>query len=100
MAAVTVAEPRVGVLLASGKARAARAAFVDDVLAVVPFVAYDLGVAEAHAELLVEVRSQGKPRGAHDLVIAATAQATRRIVVTADGTAFTDLPGVDVRRHR
>ena len=100
IAAITVAELRVGALLAKGKAAAARAAFVDDVLDAVPVIAYDRSAAEAHARLLVEVRRAGTPRGAHDLLIAATAMATRRSVVTADARAFSDLPGVDVRHHR
>ena len=73
---------------------------MDDVLVVVPVVDYDLVVAEAHAQLLLAVRKQGRPRGAHDLIIAATARATRRTVVTADDSAFVQLPGVAVRGHR
>lgn len=83
-----------------GKAAAARAAFVDDVLAAIPVVAYDTEVAEAHARLLVHVRRHGTPRGAHDLLIAATASATGRTVVTADVAAFLDLPGLEVHGHR
>jgi tRNA(fMet)-specific endonuclease VapC len=60
-------------------------------------IAYDVAVAEAHARLLVEVRRQGTPRGAHDLLIAATATASRRVVVTADARAFANLPDLDVR---
>ncbi|HTW07828.1 MAG TPA: hypothetical protein VME46_09970 [Acidimicrobiales bacterium] len=52
-----------------------------------------------HAELLVAVGRQGRPRGAHDLVIAATARATQREVVSADASAYQDLPGVTVRAH-
>lgn len=100
IAAVTVAELRVGALLARGKAAAARTAFVEDVLSALPVIAYDVAVAEAHARLLVEVRRRGTPRGAHDLLIAATASATGRAVVTADATAFDNLTGLDVRRHR
>lgn len=100
IAAITVAELRVGIELARGKARSARRAFVDEVLAVVPVVAYDENVAESHAVLLAEVRRQGRPRGAHDLFIAATAAATGRAVLTADRSAFDDLPGVAVRMHR
>ncbi len=99
VAAVTVAEMRVGALLATGRRRAARHAYVDDVIASIPVVDYDLAVAEAHARLLAAVRSQGRPRGAHDLVIAASAAATERVVVTADRGAFTDLPEVRVRLH-
>jgi tRNA(fMet)-specific endonuclease VapC len=100
IAAITVAELRVGSLLASGRARTERKAFITDVLAAVPVVDYDLEVAEAHAELLAEVRRQGKPRGAHDLLIAATAKASRRTVVTADAKAFANLGGLEVRHHR
>lgn len=61
---------------------------------------YDLDVAEAHAALLAEVRVKGMPRGAHDLIIAATARHARRIVVTAGASAFRDLSGVETRSHR
>ena len=97
IAAVTIAELRVGALLATGRRRTARRAYVDDVVATIPVLAYDVDVAEAHAELLLEVRTQGRPRGAHDLIIAATAKAFDRTVISADRTAFRDLPGVEVR---
>lgn len=100
IAAITVAELRVGVLLATRRRQAARNSYVDDVIATIPVLHYDADVAEAHAELLVEVRTQGKPRGAHDLIIAATAKAFDRTVVSADDNAFRDLPGVEVSVHR
>ena len=100
IAAVTIAELRVGALLGTRKKGATRTAFVEDVLAAFPVIAYDLAVAEAHARLLVEVRRQGTPRGAHDLLIAATAVASRRTVVTADASAFAGLPDLEVRHHR
>jgi tRNA(fMet)-specific endonuclease VapC len=50
-----------------------------------------------HATLLAHVRRSGRPRGAHDLIIAATAAARDRLVVSTDTTAFADLPGVRVR---
>lgn len=95
-----MAELRVGVLLATGTHRATRVAFFDEVLDVIPVVEYGREAAEAHAELLVHVRREGRPRGAHDLMIAATARATGRTVVTADVDAFADLPGVQTRTHR
>lgn len=100
LAAVTVAELRVGVLLADDEHRSARQSFVDDVLASVAVLDYDLTIAEAHAELLVEIRRQGRPRGAHDLMIAATAKASARTVLSADPNAFSDLTGVDLLAHR
>ena len=100
VAAVTLAELRVGALLASGRRRNQRGAFVNDIRATIPSLSYDSDVAEEHALLLVEVQQQGRPRGAHDLIIAATARATRRTIVTSDTSAFDDLSGVDVRAHR
>jgi tRNA(fMet)-specific endonuclease VapC len=98
IAAVTVAELLVGVELAKGKARRAkREVFVNGILAALPVIAYDDEIARAHAELLVAVRRAGWPRGAHDLMIAATARATGRTVVTGDRSAFSDLPGVVLR---
>jgi tRNA(fMet)-specific endonuclease VapC len=47
--------------------------------------------------LLAHARRSGHRQGAHDLVIAATALARDRIVVTADRGGFDDLPGVAVR---
>jgi tRNA(fMet)-specific endonuclease VapC len=100
IAAITVAELRVGVLLAAETIRADRMAFLEDILEVIPVLDYDREVAAVHAELLVHARHQGRPRGAHDLLIAATAKAAGRTVVTADETAFAGLPGVAVRPHR
>lgn len=100
VAAVTIAELRVGALLADGRRRTTRAAFVDEVIDTIPALGYDLDVAEAHAELLVQVHAQGKPRGAHDLIIAATAKAFDRTIVSADDGAFRELPGITVHGHR
>ena len=100
IAAVTVAELLVGIKLASGRRRKARQAYVDEIIESLPIIAYDRDVAVEHAHLLVAVRNQGRPRGAHDLLIAATARATDRMVVTADQEAFAHLPGVATVGHR
>ncbi|MCL6092067.1 MAG: PIN domain-containing protein [Actinobacteria bacterium] len=100
IAAITVAELLVGAHLADDMHRLARQAFVDDIIDSVPIVDYDQAVASSHAELLVVARRQGRPRGAHDLIIAATAKATQREVVSADSSAYHELPGVVVRSHR
>jgi tRNA(fMet)-specific endonuclease VapC len=97
IAAITIAELGVGVQIASGKRKAARKLFLDEIIATLPIIGYDIEVARAHTSLLVDVRKRGTPRGAHDLIIAATARATGRIVVTSDRTGFADLP--DVRVH-
>lgn len=97
IAAVSAAELLVGVELATKRHRARRQAFVHGVLGRVAVLAYDLSVARHHAQLLAHVRRQGRPRGAHDLQIAATAWASGRVVVTTDETAFVDLPSITFR---
>lgn len=96
IAAVTVAELRTGIELATVRRRAARTEFLVRVLETLPVEPYDVEVAEAHGRLLAHVHRLGARRGAHDLIIAATAVATRRTVLTTDRSAhFDELPGVD-----
>jgi tRNA(fMet)-specific endonuclease VapC len=96
VAAITVAELKVGVKLAKGRRRDKRESFVAAVLDAVSIEPYDLDVAEAHAALLAHVRRAGTPRGAHDLIIAATARARERQVVSSDQAGFADLPDVSI----
>ena len=100
ISAISVAELLVGVELASAQHRARREEFVGDVISSIPTISYDLRVAIEHARLLAAVKTSGRPRGAHDLIIAATARATSRSVVTADPAAFAELPGVAVNIPR
>jgi tRNA(fMet)-specific endonuclease VapC len=97
MAAVTPAELLLGLELAGSRKRGAREKYVRDVLRTIPIEPYDLEVAKAHAQLLAHARRTGQARGAHDLIIAATALATRRMVVTGDVAGFAGLPGVAVK---
>jgi len=97
IAAVTAAELLVGVELAGKRRRERRERYVADVFATIPIESYDLHVARAHARLLAHVRRSGTPRGAHDLIIAATAVAREREIVSADANAFEGLPGVVLR---
>ena len=96
VAAITVAELKVGVQLAKGDRRDKRERFVVAVLDAVSIEPYDLDVAEAHAALLAHVRQTGRPRGAHDLIIAATARARERQVVSSDRAGFAELPAVSI----
>jgi tRNA(fMet)-specific endonuclease VapC len=74
-----------------------RRRFVDGILNAVVVESYDLEVAHAHADLLAHVQETGRPRDAHDLIIAATAVARGRVVATTDRRGFDDLPGVEIR---
>lgn len=97
IAAVTAAELLVGVELADSKHRRRREKFFEGVLSTMQIEDYGLSVARAHARLLGHVRQTGRPRGAHDLIIAATAVSANRIVVTADPTGFEQLPNILLR---
>jgi tRNA(fMet)-specific endonuclease VapC len=96
MAAVTAGELLVGVQLADGEHQPARRRYVDALIDTIPIEPYDLERAGARA-LLAHTHSAGRPRGSHDLLIAATARKSGRTVVTADSRGFADLPQVDVR---
>ncbi|MFN8079266.1 MAG: hypothetical protein U0Q19_06845 [Kineosporiaceae bacterium] len=96
---MAVAEYLTGVELDDDPARrAAQAAFLDELLGAVPIIDYTTDVARHHAALLAHVRRTGRPRGAHALIIAASARATGRILLTTDAKAdFGELPEVEHR---
>ena len=95
--AVTASELLVGVELARGQQRVRRTEVVEGLFERVEIIAFDLEIARHHAALLAHARRAGRPRGAHDLQIAATARATGRTVITTDAGAFDELPGVTSR---
>lgn len=97
VAAVTAAELLVGVEQADQRRRRDRERWVLTVLDEIPVEDYDISVARSHAQLLAHVRRSGRPRGAHDLIIAATARSCGRTVVTTDPRGFDDLPGIAIR---
>ena len=99
IAAITLAELTVGVELATSRRRPRRQSYVEDIAGSIPILPYDESVALRHANLLVAVRRSGRPRGAHDLIIAATAVAAGRTVVSSDRRAFDGLPGVNAIDH-
>jgi tRNA(fMet)-specific endonuclease VapC len=96
IAAITLAEYRVGIEMADTVERAAtRSRWLDVVLAEVEILEYTRNTADHHARLLAHVRRTGAPRGAHDLIIAAHAAETGRTVISRDAKArFENLPGV------
>lgn len=97
IAAITAAELLAGVDLASDEYKERRRVFVEDILSTIPIEPYDLEIARTHATLLAHTRRAGRPRGAHDLLIAATALTHGRTVVSADLSGFAGLPGLAVR---
>lgn len=98
IAAITVAEFRVGIELARTAEQAAiRSRVLAVILDVVTVLDYTERTAIEHARLLGHTRQSGTPRGAHDLIIAAHAAEHMRALFSLDAQArFGDLPGVNV----
>lgn len=96
IAAVTVAEFRVGIELADTAERAAqRSRRLALLLTDLEILEYTDATATRHAQLMAQIRRSSRPRGAHDLIIAAHAAETGRTVVSLDTKArFGDLAGV------
>jgi tRNA(fMet)-specific endonuclease VapC len=96
VAAVSIAEYRVGIELADTSARAAdRARALVAITSAVEVLDYTETTAACHARLIAHARRAGTPRGAHDLIIAAHAVQTERTILTFEAKArFADLPGV------
>ena len=96
LAALTVAEYRVGAEMARSKSQTrARLRALDQIIRLVEILDYTTATAEHHARLTAHTRRAGRSRGSHDLIIAAHAAQTGRILVSRDARArFGDLPGV------
>jgi len=96
IAAVSVAEYRVGIELADTPERAAeRARALAAITSAIDVMDYTTATAALHGRLLAHVRRSGALRGAHDLIVAAHAAETGRTVVSKDAKArFNNLPGV------
>src|SRR5215471_11309898 len=96
IASVSVAEYRVGIELADTASRAAeRARALVAIMSAVDVLDYTQATAAHHGRLLAHVRRSGSPCAAHDLIIAAHAAETGRMIMSRDAKArFGDLPGV------
>lgn len=97
LAAITASELLHGVHRAtSARIRARREAFVEQVLARLPVIAFDVVIARVHARIWAELAASGVTIGTHDLLIGATALATGGQVATRDLRSFPRIPGLDV----
>jgi len=96
ISAITVAEYRTAIELAGSTEQAqARTRALTAIVGAVEVLDYSTSTAIHHARLIAHVRQQGRPRGAHDLIIASHAAETGRTLLSRDVAArFSDLPGV------
>ena len=96
VAAVTIAELLHGAARGeTEERRARREAFVESIVAWLPVVDFDLEVARRYASLWARTAAAGTPIGAHDLMIAATAQLLGWRVWTRNTRDFMNIPGTD-----
>lgn len=94
---ITASELLHGVHRARGAAvRARRAAFVEHLLAALDPLPVTTGIARAHAEIWAALEKKGRPIGAHDLWIAATALGHGMDLATANPRHFKRVPGLAV----
>jgi tRNA(fMet)-specific endonuclease VapC len=98
LAAISAAEFLTGVERARTPEQAQRRRLVwDTVVRHTQVLNYTLETAAHHARLLALTGAAGLPRGSHDLIIAAHAAETGRLILTTDAAArFADLPQVEV----
>lgn len=96
VAAITVSDLLHGVLRADAAHRAARQARVEAILSAVEVVPFDDRIARVHADLWAGLEKAGRPLGAHDLQIAATALSLGWPLATLDERAFGPIPGLSL----
>lgn len=89
LSAITASELLVGVERAdTEQRRERRSAFVEAILAALPILPFTVDVARVHARLAAALLLGGKPIGAHDLIVAATAVQADYGVLTANVAEF------------
>jgi predicted nucleic acid-binding protein len=89
LAAITASELLHGVHRAEGALRRGRRErFVESVFRAAPVLPFTLEIARLHSRLWADLQRRGEMIGAHDLIIAATAVAHGRAVLTSDQRHF------------
>ena len=97
LCAITVSELLVGVHRANTDARReTRRQSVEQILGSMTVLDFDSTIARTHAALRAEMLQQGKPIGAHDFLIAATAKHHGLPVLTCNVAEFSQVPGLEV----
>ena len=97
LAAITASELLHGVHRATdANVAEKRSRFVEYILGLFPILSFDLETARVHAGLWAALQRSGQAIGAHDLMIAATAQTAGYGVITANSAEFQRVPGLTV----
>lgn len=98
VAAITASELLHGVHRAKGQRRKKRENFVEDVLADLAILPFDLNSARRHAQARADLERRGKLLGPHDLIIAAICLALHHEIATLNTTEFDRVPGLVLAR--
>jgi tRNA(fMet)-specific endonuclease VapC len=101
LAAITASELLHGVHRADSAVRRGwRERFVNETLAALPVLAFDLETARVHARLWADLSQRGQTIGAHDLQIAATALLHGLSLATVNQREFRRISGLAVEIWR
>jgi len=99
LAAITVSELLLGVHLgAPTEQRRFREEYIEDVIAHVTLLDFDLEVARVYADVWARLRLRGNMIAPHDLMIGSTALAHGFDVLTHNMRDFSRIPGLEVRQ--
>jgi tRNA(fMet)-specific endonuclease VapC len=82
--------------MANAVARARAERRIEELLAHLTIVDFDLEIARLHARLGADLAAAGIAVGAHDLIIAATALSLDYRLITRDRRSFPKIPDLDV----
>jgi len=94
---VVVSEYMAGIELAQPDYRSRMQKFLDNILDMAIVLPFDEEILDTHVRLFAWTYRHGCIRGQHDLIIAATAIVTGRILLTRDRKArFEELPEISV----
>ena len=94
LAAITASELLHGVHRATGVRRKKREAFVEELLAEIEILPFDLAAARQHAELWAKLQIRGEVIGPHDMLIAASCLALKHEVATLNVGEFQRVRGL------
>ncbi|MCB1086340.1 MAG: PIN domain-containing protein [Verrucomicrobiae bacterium] len=96
LTAMTASELLHGVHRAEGARRLRRENFVEDLLADMVILPFDLSAAREHARLWADLESRGNLVGPHDLIIAAICVSQGHKIATLNIGEFNRIPGLNL----
>jgi len=99
ISAITVMELEYGLLLAPEKVKKF-SHVVREIISNIQILPFDEEIAEETAEIRVDLKKQGTPIGAYDLLIGATAKKYDLILVTSNIKEFERIGGISIEDWR